>query len=217
MNDENKLYIAYGSNLHIRQMAQRCPTAKVVGASKLRGRRLLFRGGHGGAVATVEPHRGGSVPVLVWSITPADEEALDRYEGFPFLYRKETVKVRLGGKYVSAMVYIMNTESRNGGYRPLNQPWVGYYTTILDGYKDAGFDVEILKQATEDSVEEEDIPFTAIIRNQILMVRALAETNIFDARAVHDIALREGFDELAEWLPGHKGEYSRFILTGKTN
>ena len=63
-----KLYVAYGSNLHIGQMAHRCPTAKVVGASSLKGRRLLFRGGHGNAVATVEPYEGGSVPVLAWEI-----------------------------------------------------------------------------------------------------------------------------------------------------
>ena len=152
MDRNNKLYIAYGSNLHIGQMAHRCPTAKVVGASALKGKRLLFRGGHGGAVATVEPHKGGSVPVLVWEITPADEAALDRYEGFPFLYRKEKVKVMLDGKRRTAMVYIMNAEGHGGEYRPLNQPGAGYYTTILEGYKTAGFDIEILRKATEDSV-----------------------------------------------------------------
>ena len=39
---------------------------------------------------------------------------------------------------------------------------------------------------------------------------------MFDVRNVFEIALREGFDELADWLPGHKAEYGRFILTGKT-
>ena len=29
-------YIAYGSNLNLRQMARRCPTAKVVGTALLR-------------------------------------------------------------------------------------------------------------------------------------------------------------------------------------
>jgi gamma-glutamylcyclotransferase (GGCT)/AIG2-like uncharacterized protein YtfP len=151
---DNKLYIAYGSNLHIGQMAHRCPTAKAVGVSWLKGRRLLFRGGHGGAVATVEAYKGGSVPVLVWEIAPADEAALDRYEGFPFLYRKETVYIKLDGKRRRAMVYIMNATSHTGGYRPLSQPGVGYYTTILEGYKAAGFDTDVLRQATEDSVEE---------------------------------------------------------------
>ena len=58
---KNRLYIAYGSNLHLPQMAFRCPTAKVVGASEVKGYELLFRGGSRGAVATIEPLEG---PVL---------------------------------------------------------------------------------------------------------------------------------------------------------
>jgi len=146
----NKLYIAYGSNLNLEQMANRCPTAKVVGASKINNYRLLFRGANAGAVATIEHHKGASVPVLVWEITPADETALDRYEGWPFLYRKETLKVRLNGKYVTAMVYIMNEG------RPFGQPSCYYYSTILEGYKSADFNIEILKQAVEVSKELEN-------------------------------------------------------------
>lgn len=156
MSKDYKLYIAYGSNLNIPQMADRCPTARVAGAAEMKGYRLVFRGARSGAVATVEPLKGGSVPVLAWWITPADEVALDRYEGFPFLYRKEKAKVKLGGKTLTAMVYIMNVETPAGSYRPLGQPSAYYYTTILDGYKDAGFDVDILRQATTDSVEKEE-------------------------------------------------------------
>ena len=153
MNRRNKLYIAYGSNLNLPQMAGRCPTAAVVGASAMNGFRLLFRGGHGGAVATVEPFKGGSVPVLVWEISPADEAALDRYEGWPYLYRKETVKVKLNGKNVNAMVYIMNEGTRGYDYRPLGSPGAYYYNVIREGYKDAGFDMDVLRKATSDSVE----------------------------------------------------------------
>ena len=146
----NKLYIAYGSNLNLEQMANRCPTAKAVGVSKINNYRLVFRGAHAGAVATIEPYKGGSVPVLIWEITPADEAALDRYEGWPYLYRKETLKVRLGGKQVTAMVYIMNEG------RPYGQPSCFYYSTILDGYKSADFNIDILRKAVNDSAEEED-------------------------------------------------------------
>ena len=147
MDKHNKLYIAYGSNLNRAQMAERCPTAKVLGSSVMEDWRLLFRGEHEGAVATVEPFQGCSAPVLVWEITPADEAALDRYEGWPFFYRKELVEVVLDGEPVTAMVYIMNEG------RPLGQPNCYYYSVILAGYKDAGFDVEILRQATIDSAE----------------------------------------------------------------
>ena len=157
MNKGYKLYIAYGSNMNLEQMARRCPTGRVAGTTEMNGYRLLFRGAHEGAVATVEPCKGGSVPVLAWWITPADEAALDRYEGFPYLYRKENVKVNLNGKKLTAMVYIMNEGNEYYGYRPLGQPSACYYTTILEGYKDAGFDIDILRQATIDSVGNERI------------------------------------------------------------
>ena len=137
----NKIYLAYGSNLNLEQMSYRCPYATVLGVSELADYRLLFRGGHGSAVATVEPCAGSSVPVLLWEITPRDEEALDRYEGFPHLYRKETVEVILGGKPVSAMVYIMNE------IYPVNVPGKRYYDTIIEGYTSSGLDIAVLDEA----------------------------------------------------------------------
>lgn len=144
---DRKLYVAYGSNLNLPQMANRCPTARVIGASELKDYKLLFRGGYGGAVATVEPSKGNTVPILIWEITKDDEKALDRYEGFPFLYRKENVKVKLKGKNVKAMAYIMNEG------RPLGQPSMYYYSVIYDAYKAEDFDIAILKTALENSVE----------------------------------------------------------------
>lgn len=148
--NNNKLYLAYGSNLNLEQMASRCPTAKVVGTSKITGHKLVFRGPHAHAVATVEPFKGESVQALVWEITPTDEKALDLYEGWPVLYRKETLKINLNEKTVQAMVYIMNEG------RPLDQPSCYYYSTILEGYKSAGFDVGELKRAVAESYEKEE-------------------------------------------------------------
>lgn len=105
-------------------MAYRCPTAKVIGNARLNGYELLFRGGNGGAVATVEKKKDSSVPVLVWELEPSDEAALDRYEGWPHFYRKEWVKVQMGKQWVKVMVYIMNDG------RPLGSPSRYYYNTI---------------------------------------------------------------------------------------
>jgi gamma-glutamylcyclotransferase (GGCT)/AIG2-like uncharacterized protein YtfP len=145
MNKDKAIYLAYGSNLNLKQMAGRCPTAKALGNTKLTGYRLLFRGNGGGAVATVEKEKGGGVPALLWQITPRDEAALDLYEGYPWLYRKETVKVRFKGKWIEAMVYIMNEG------RPLGAPSRYYYDVIRQGYLDAGFDLAILGKAVRDS------------------------------------------------------------------
>ena len=54
-----------------------------------------------------------------------------------------------------------------------------------------------------------------IIIQQILKVRETGETNMFDVNMVTQIAVREGFYELADYLQEHKSQYSRFILTGR--
>jgi len=141
------LYIAYGSNLNLPQMSFRCPTAKVVGASEITDYELLFRGGRKSSVATVEPLKGSSVPVLLWKLKERDLQALDRYEGYPSFYRKEILPVELKGKTVPAMVYIMNDG------HPFGSPSDYYLDTIMEGYQSAGFDTEFLEQAVEKSIQ----------------------------------------------------------------
>ena len=141
----NRYFAAYGVGVSRSEMAKRCPTAKLLGMSILKNYQLLFRGSHAAALANIEPMKGCTVPVLVWEITPADEAALDQYEGFPYLYEKQSVRVRLDGKLVSAMVYTMI------GDRPLGKPSAFYYSAVLEGYKAAGFDVDILRTAVSAS------------------------------------------------------------------
>ena len=76
-----KLYIAYGSNLNLHQMAFRCPSASIYAKGILMNWELLFRGTKGNAHATIKRKKGASVPVLVWEIQPEDEDRLDLYEG----------------------------------------------------------------------------------------------------------------------------------------
>ena len=141
------LYIAYGSNLNLPQMAFRCPTAKVIGVSEIKDYELLFRGGRRGAVATVEPLKDSSVPVLLWKLRDRDLQALDHYEGYPSFYRKEILPVELKGKAVPAMVYIMNDG------HPFGAPSDYYLNTILEGYHSADFDTDFLDRAVEKSIQ----------------------------------------------------------------
>ena len=142
-----RLYIAYGSNLNLPQMAQRCPTAKLVGTAILEGHELLFRGGRQGSVATVEPQEGSSVPVMVWNLQPDDEAALDRYEGYPSLYDKQMMDIELNGRTISAMVYLMAPGHEAG------TPSRNYLNVIREGYMSAGFDPCILDAAVKRSDE----------------------------------------------------------------
>lgn len=145
---KERLYIAYGSNLNLEQMARRCPTAEIVRTAYLHNFRLMFRG-RGTAVATVEKHKGGKVPVLIWQLQPSDERALDVYEGYPHLYRKEMLRITVNGRRTNAMVYIMNE-----ALHPYDMPSRSYFETIRQGYEASGFDTGILRHAVLDSAWE---------------------------------------------------------------
>lgn len=158
MSNQQRLYIAYGSNLNLGQMERRCPTATVVGTAVLENYELLFRGSSDSAVATVEPKEGASVPVLLWNIRPGDEKNLDRYEGYPRLYGKERMTLTLGGREVEAMAYTITP-----GYEP-GLPSAGYYGVIAEGYQSAGFDLSVLDAAVRRSAELMAAPMEELFR-----------------------------------------------------
>lgn len=134
-----KKYIAYGSNLNIKQMGVRCPTAKVVETTVIKDYQLTFKN-----VATIEPKQGSEVPIVVWDIDEQSEKALDKYEGYPYLYRKEYIEIVINGKTEKGMVYIMN--KGEPAY-----PNRYYYDVILQGYNDVGLDTAYLEDAIKDT------------------------------------------------------------------
>jgi len=135
-----RLYIAYGSNINLKQMAFRCPNSKVVGTRMIPDYELEFRG-----VATIVPKEGAEVPVLLWEIDQRDELSLDRYEGFPRMYRKELFEVEVDGKIREGMAYLMNC----GEIAP---PSPTYYNGIKKGYEANGMDTSYLRAALERAV-----------------------------------------------------------------
>ena len=75
---KKRYYIAYGSNLNVRQMRWRCPDARIIGTAELKDQRLIFKGSKTGSFLSVEPCLGSTVPVAVWEVSPQDELALER-------------------------------------------------------------------------------------------------------------------------------------------
>jgi len=140
----NRVFAAYGVGLNRAEMSKHCPTAKPIGTTELKNYRFAFHGVNANALATIEKAKGSSVPVLIWEITPQDEAALDRWIGVPELYRRTAIKVRLDGALLDALIYILNSG------KPQNKPSAFYYSTLLEGYRAAGFDAEILKAAVQD-------------------------------------------------------------------
>jgi len=213
-----RLYIAYGSNLNLEQMARRCPAAEIVGKTYLHNFRLMFRGKNT-AVATIEKQEGGKVPVLVWRLQPDDEHNLDIYEGYPHLYHKEMLKVTVNGKRVSAMVYIMN-ETKH----PYGTPSRSYFDAIRQGYESAGFDPKILRHGVLEScgkaiwpknTKEEVRVMTETIKKQIEAIQRSGETNMLDVNMVQWIANRKRYYELVIYLEEHRKEYVNYLFTSK--
>ena len=150
---KGKIYLAYGSNMDFGQMQARCPDAVFLGAGTLKDWRLMFKGSKTGSYATIEKEKGQAVPVLIWKISGADEEQLDRYEGFPTFYYKKAVVVadvaavnaawKPKNERCRGMAYIMHEE------RLLGRPSQCYYAVLARAYWLFGFDMRILEDALQ--------------------------------------------------------------------
>ena len=123
-------YFAYGLNLDIASMAERCPKARLVGTAELGGYRFAV---NRLGLATVLPAARCRVLGVLWSVTPRDEESLDSFEGvLENLYVKERIRLSIAGKTTSALIY-RAVESRPG------PPRQGYLENIIAAARTHGF------------------------------------------------------------------------------
>lgn len=139
------LYFAYGANTNIGNMAQRCPDAYKIGNYLLQDYELVFKG-----VADINYVEGSAVQGVVWQITDKCEAALDIYEGYPHLYRKEYVRIFINDQPIYLMFYKMWRHK-------LAPPSRGYFNTIKDGYISNGLDLEYLYASVERFIEPASI------------------------------------------------------------
>ncbi|MGR7023835.1 gamma-glutamylcyclotransferase family protein [Geodermatophilus sp. URMC 62] len=139
------LYAAYGSNMDPDQMQRRCPSSPHVGTGWVRGWRLTFGAeeyGWEGALATLVPTDDDSPGVFValYDLTPADEQALDAWEGADSgLYRKLNLGVHTLGGDVVAYVYAL--DAFEGGL-----PSARYLGAIADAAEAAGAPADYLAE-----------------------------------------------------------------------
>lgn len=141
-------YVAYGSNMNLKQMDFRCPNSKVICNGKLIGWKLVFNI-HADVIYT--GNEKDRVPVVLWDIHNSDWKYLDMYEGFPNYYIKKSVEVILDdGEIVEAIVYVM-ADDRKG----IACPYESYFETILTGYKENGINTDILFEALNYSIHNE--------------------------------------------------------------
>lgn len=123
------LYLSYGMNTNIEQMACRCPGATSLGRYDLKDHALVFRG-----VADVVESPGDTTQCVLWEITEECEEALDCLEGYPYLYDKKMVTINFMGEEREAMIYYMVNDSS------IYSPNQSYLDMLLAGYYAHGLD-----------------------------------------------------------------------------
>ncbi|NQE67072.1 hypothetical protein NG2371_01523 [Nocardia gamkensis] len=132
------IYAAYGSNMDSTQMLERCPHSPMSGTGWLEGWRLTFAGddiGWEGPLATVVEDPGSRVFVVLYDVSPEDEQRLDRWEGSDFgIHKKIRLRVTRnadGGEPTLAWLYVL--DAYEGGL-----PSARYIGVIADAAEKAG-------------------------------------------------------------------------------
>ena len=113
------LYFAYASNMDPKRFRRLCPRGAFVGPARLPDHRLAFsryssqrRGGS----ADVVPDAESEVWGVLYEVSNADLDALDRSENVPAAYRRETVVVEdAEGGEREAVTFVAN---RTGDFLP---------------------------------------------------------------------------------------------------
>lgn len=166
-------YAAYGSNLMMAQINERCPRVELVTAGSLIGHRLDFA-----KVATITADRESSVPVGIYALNATDIERLDKKEGMGRVYDRYLVTpITDDNRALRCFTYIKRDHV-------LEPPTPEYFGKLLHGYRDWHFDDRRLRRARERAVEAWDAAAPA---------RAAAD------RMLHKMGFRHGDKSGVRW------------------
>jgi gamma-glutamylcyclotransferase (GGCT)/AIG2-like uncharacterized protein YtfP len=127
-----KHYFAYGANMDLNTMFDRCPSAKFIEVGTLDGYRFIIntRG-----VASIVSDATASVCGVIWTINEEDEAFLDLFEGVKGRwYSKHTVAVAetVNNNMFDCLVYIAS-DHREG------KPIEDYFNNIIKWAKNFHF------------------------------------------------------------------------------
>jgi gamma-glutamylcyclotransferase (GGCT)/AIG2-like uncharacterized protein YtfP len=137
----NKMYyFAYGMNTNKSGMRQRCPAAVSIGSSVLQNYEFRFA-----MHADVVPKQDARTVGVLWELTPACLQALDRLESYPHYYDRKMVDVLYHDRLYEAWVYTMQPGN------PESPPHSSYWECLLEGYKEHDVSKKQLYRALDSS------------------------------------------------------------------
>lgn len=130
-------YFAYGTNLNIKQMSERCPYAEFISQAEVSGYKFIF---NSRGTATIIPAEGFKVYGVLYEIDKKCLKELDKYEGVSkgVYNREETEVISKDGEQVRAIVYIAN-DSTEGS------PRKDHWDKILEGAQENNLPDEYIK------------------------------------------------------------------------
>ncbi|NIM69487.1 MAG: gamma-glutamylcyclotransferase [Xanthomonadales bacterium] len=130
-------YLAYGSNLHPRRLAERAASARLVATMELPGYRLVFakRGQDGSAKCTLAQAAGHHAHVAVYRMAARELPGLDAAEGLGAGYEHGEIAVRLQGVTIRSLTYLAMASHYDERLRPFH--W--YKALVLCGARYHGF------------------------------------------------------------------------------
>ena len=156
----NAVYFAYGSNMNLTQMKERCGVDfEILGVARLEGHEFGF---DSKGYANIRPQKDSSVFGVLFLISRKQLEILDEYEGYlekPRIYDRDIVEVKTlkENKRYQAWVYF-EKESEFGF-----SPKPGYYSLIVEGAKENFFPSSYINFLENLEIKEKEIDSLAQI------------------------------------------------------
>jgi hypothetical protein len=143
--NRQRIYLAYGSNLHPRRLEARVGAVRLLGTVELPGWALNFdkRGGDGSAKANLHaaPGTGRKALAAAFAIDPDQLGKLDVFEGCGHGYETVPMTVRIDRREVEAFTYLVPSQWISSRMRPFD--W--YLDLIVSGARHHGFDEEFVQ------------------------------------------------------------------------
>ena len=137
------IYFAFGSNMNLEQMSERCKNSRFISSGALEKFRFVYDGystrWHG-AVGNIVPSNGHRVLGGLFEVTEEDLGALDCYEGYPTRYQKIELPVTSkDGTEMKAIAYFREGEKEG-------LPSEDYMNAVMQGAVDCGLPEEYIEE-----------------------------------------------------------------------
>lgn len=147
-----RIYLAYGSNLHPRRLEARVGAVRLLGSVRLPGWSLRFdkRGGDGSSKANLHatPHSDTIAWAAAYALRSDQVGRLDQFEGCGHGYEALPISIKLDSEPVVAFTYLAPAHWISQDLLPFD--W--YVDLIVSGATHHGFDASYVREITRQDV-----------------------------------------------------------------